>query len=101
MWNDYSPFFIAAATQKHARSELMWMQVFKLTKNAVVARCESFVSALLTCYPTHASTTSHESATHVCHTHLASDVLLNEQVLSLVVEDNMDFLCPRSTDVRA
>lgn len=72
--------------------------MFKLTNNAAVARCEPIVSALLTCY---ASTTSHERATQVCHTHLASDVLLNEQVLSLVVEDNMNLLCPRSTDVRA
>ena len=75
--------------------------MFKLTKNAAVARCEPIVSALLTCYHTLTSTTSHERATQVCHTHLASDVLLNEQVLSLVVEDNMDLLCPRSTDVRA
>ena len=33
--------------------------------------------------------------------YLASDLLLDEEVLSLVVEDDMDLLRPGSTDVRA
>lgn len=33
--------------------------------------------------------------------HLATDVLVDEHVLALVVEDNVNLLGPRATDVRA
>ncbi len=38
--------------------------------------------------------------THLVHTYPASDVVLDEQILALVVEDDMDLLCARTTDVR-
>lgn len=32
--------------------------------------------------------------------HLASDVLVNQMVFAFVVEDNMNFLCARATNIR-
>ncbi len=37
----------------------------------------------------------------IAHTHLASYVVLDEEVVALVVEDDVHLLCARSTDVRS